>query len=512
MTPTDADSNLEPDEPQPSPQVEAESGEGQEPEEEARKLTLEVSVDKPGTCQRHVTITIPREDIEHYLKKAIDELAPKAEVPGFRPGRAPKELVRRHFRDRVKDQVKGSLLMDSLEQVSEEQNFSAISEPDFDFDAVELPDDGPMVFEFDLEVRPDFELPAWKGLKLTRPTREFREQDVETQLRRVLSRYAELVPTDEPAELGDYLTLDVSFKKDDRVLSHLDEETVRVQPKLSFRDAELENFGQLMQGAKAGDRKTATLKVSQMAANEALQGAEVEVDFEVLEVKKEELPQVTPAVLERLGGFESEDEVREAIRGELERQLAYHRDRKIREQITALLTESADWDLPPALLRRQSRRELERAVMELQAAGFSNDDIRAHANRLRQNSEASTATALKEHFILERIAEEEDLEAEPEDYDKEIMLIAMQGNEPPRRVRARLEKRNQMDTLRNQIIERKAIKLITDHAEFTDTPFELQPQDTVAVDHAVAGEPESEIPEALHAEAQPGPRLPGERE
>ncbi len=91
--------------------------EGQEPAEatEKPKLTLEVKIDKPGACQRHVTVTVARADVDRYLTEAFDELKPKAEVPGFRPGRAPRKLVETRFKDQVSDQVKGSLLMDSLE-------------------------------------------------------------------------------------------------------------------------------------------------------------------------------------------------------------------------------------------------------------------------------------------------------------------------------------------------------------------------------------------------------------
>ena len=124
-------------------------------------------MESPGACQRHVTVTVARADIERYLSEAFDELVPKAEVPGFRPGRAPRKLVESRFKEQVTEQVKGSLLMDSLGQVSDDHEFSAISEPDLDFDAISIPDDGPLTFEFDVEVRPDFEPPQWKGLKLT---------------------------------------------------------------------------------------------------------------------------------------------------------------------------------------------------------------------------------------------------------------------------------------------------------------------------------------------------------
>ena len=104
---------------------------------------------------------------------------------------------------------------------------------------------------------------------------------------------------------------------------------------------------------------------------------------------------------------------------------------------------------------------------------------------------------MKKHFILERIAEEENIEDTPEDYDREIELIAAQQGDSERRVRSRLEKRGMMDALRNQIIERKAIELITSHAQFKEVEFKLPTNDTEAVDHAVGGgQKETNIPEA----------------
>ena len=123
---------------------------------------------------------------------------------------------------------------------------------------------------------------------------------------------------------------------------------------------------------------------------------------------------------------------------------------------------------------------------------------------MRQNSAVSTARALKEHFILERIAEAEKIEDEPADYDAEIKLIAAQSGESARRVRAQLEKRNLMDVLRNQIIERKTIELVLKHAKFKDVPFKLESLETEAVDESAAGgEAEEAIPEAQTGEAQP---------
>jgi trigger factor len=208
------------------------------------------------------------------------------------------------------------------------------------------------------------------------------------------------------------------------------------------------------------------------------------------------------SVVLTLGPPEAEEQLRDAIRKNLERQLEYQQQRDARGQITALLTKSADWQLPQGLLERQSAREQERAVMELRRSGFSEAEIRARENLLKQNSKASTATALKEHFILERIAEEENIDVDDGDYEKEIFLIAMQSGESPRRVRAQLEKRGLMDVLRNQIIERKVLEAVQKEAKFKDEKYEPPKSDTEAISMAAGGGSGSAIPEVTEAKTE----------
>lgn len=481
-----------------APETEPDQATEGAPEQEKPKLKLDVTIDKPSACQRHVTVTVSREDVDRYLDEAYSELMPSANVPGFRAGRAPRKLVEQRYREQISEQVKGSLLMDSMGQITEEHEFSAISEPDFDFDAIEVPEEGPLTFEFDLEVRPEFDMPDWRGMKLERLTRDFTKQDVDHYLEKMLSREGQLVPSAEAAKPGDYVVVNIQVRQDHHVVATVEEQTVRVLPIVSFRDGRIEDFEKVMDGARAGDRRTASVTISHDAAVERLQGTEVSVEFEVLEVKKLELPPLDQATLQQMGDFDTEGDLRDAIKSVLGRQMAYQSQRRIRQQITGLLTESAKWDLPPELLRRQSRRELERAVMELRSSGFDEQEIRAYENELRQNSLASTKTALQEHFILERIAEDEEIDVEPGDYDTELALIAAQSNEPVRRTRARFEKRGLMDSLRNQIIERKVIQRIMDHATFKDVKYQPEKSETEALDHALCGRSESEIPEAKH--------------
>ena len=474
-------------------------------EQEPQELQLEVTVDTRSECERHISVTVSRDDIDRYYDKEFTELMPTAQVPGFRLGRVPRKLIEARFRKEVAEKVKGELLMDSLAQVSEEESLSAISEPEIDLDAIEIPEDGGLTFEFDLEVRPEFELPKWKKLKIDKPSRDFTDADIDRALQNVLANRGRLVPHDGPAEAGDYVTANLTFRHGDQVLSSASEEVIRIRPVLSFRDGKIEKFDKLMAGVKAGETRQGKAELTEEAPNIALRGKTVEADFEVLEVKKLELPQLDDELLDELGGFELEADLRDAIKDQLTRQMEYEQRRLAREQITAALTVAADWELPQEMLKRQSHRELQRAVMEWQRSGFSEDEIRAHENEIRQNSQVSTARALKEHFILERIAEEEEIDADESDYNQEIALIASQSNESPRRVRARIEKSGSMDVLRNQIVERKVVERILEHAKFKEVPYEFEGSQTEAIDQEAGGGGESDIPEAKEESAGPAP-------
>ncbi len=231
-----------------------------------------------------------------------------------------------------------------------------------------------------------------------------------------------------------------------------------MRKKLSFRDGTLEDFDKLMVGVKAGDTREGKVKLSECRSE---RGAARQDDHgRIRSVGSQEARSAGARCRHaaELGRFENEGELRDAMMGELKRQLDYHQQQRARQQMTAALTAAANWDLPPDLLRRQSVRELERSVLELRRSGFSDDEIR-HALRTScgRTCWQTTARSLKEHFILEKIAEEEKIEDLPEDYDAEIRLIAAQSGESVRRVRAQLEKRDLMDILRNQIIERKTI-------------------------------------------------------
>ena len=465
-------------------------------------LQFEVEVKSPQTCVRDVVVTIPEPEVKRYLKEAYDELVPEAQVPGFRSGRAPRRLVEKQFKERVVEQVKGKLLMDALGQVTDQQDFSAISEPDFDYNSIPEPGDGPFVFQFSIEVRPEFKTPDWKGLKLKKPVETIDDNSVTSALNRVLRDRATFEATDEAAAIGDKLVVTIEFKDGDEVLSTLEEEQVVLAKTLSLSDAVCEDFGKDLDGKKEGESVTTSVKLGD-TGDEADADRKLIAEVQIVEVLKLEGVELTKKVLEDLGDFESEEELREFIMDSLKRQADYRTQQAVRQAVTDLLAESVSFELPEDLVKRQTNRELQRRVLELRRNGFDETRIRTIVNSLQQNARASTEAALREHFVLEQIAEEETIDAEPQEFESELALIAQQSGQTLRRTRARMEKSGQMDAIRNQIVERKVIEKIVESADITEETVsndaESQEEESYPVTHSVLGtKDDTLIPEAKY--------------
>jgi trigger factor len=482
-------------EPTPEPQAEEAGGDKKE-----GKLHQSVELTDIGPCKKHVKVTIERGDIDKKLDEKFSELVHDSNVAGFRPGKAPRAIIIRRFQKDVTDQVRAQLLLQSLEQLADDHDIAPLSAPDINPAAIEIPKEGPLVYEFDVEVRPEFDLPDYKGLKLRRPVKDFTDEDVEKEEKRLLSPYGQLVPKPEgDAQAGDYLIVDMTARDGDRVLGELKELTLRADPQLAFKDGVAERFAEQTRGAKAGETRVVDVTMSEKAADPNLRGKKVQATLEIKDVKKMRLPELTHEFLHTFG-VHTPEQLREQLRVLLGRRLEYTQRQSAREQVLAQISAASQWDLPQDLLVRQARKTLARRVMEMREAGIAEEEIRGRQRLLEQDILRSTALALKEHFVLQKIAETEKIEVNEDDLNDEIERIALQDDESPRRVRARLEKEDLMDTLAAQIVERKALDLVLDSAEYEDVPLDK------AADQAVATVEEQAIPGEMHDPTAEAPK------
>ncbi|WP_166823777.1 trigger factor [Thalassoroseus pseudoceratinae] len=470
------------------------------------RLSLEVDIADAGPCRKHVSVTVPREDIDKFFEAATGELLKTASVPGFRPGYAPRKLIERRFRKELVDEVKRNVLLQSLEQLEEEDQLDPINQPDIDIESLDLPEEGAFTYDFEVEVRPSFDLPDYSGFVIERPSDDVSDEDVENYLQQFLEQFAKFEESDAAAEPGDSVRADIAFEHDGRPLRKSPDQRIRLLPTLRFHDAEVAAFDELMKGAKVGDVRETETTVSEEASSLEMRGETVAVKFTVRKVERMVQPELNSAFFEEVG-VESLEKLKELIRGTLERQVTYQQRQRVREQVLEKITESADWSLPEDLVRKQVENAMRREILEMQQAGFTRTQIQSRENELRQNAVSTTRQALKEHFVLDKIAETEGIEVAQSEIDWEIQMMAMQQGENVRRLRTRMIRSGMMDNLEAQIRERKAVDVVLEKAQFKDVDSEpvAEPSTVEAIPVAVCGQfnvpTEGGIPQAVDPES-----------
>ncbi len=475
------------------------------------KIDMTVEITDVGACKKHIKVSIPHAEIERQYSESFETLRKEAVVPGFRPGKAPRQLVVKRFHKQISDQVKSSLLMSSLEQIDKDYELDPITQPQLDVAAIELPKDGPMNFEMDVEVRPQFEVPNYKGLSLKRPVKKITDSDIETHLQRHLERYGQIVPKLEgAAEIGDYITADLVFRRSDgMILSEVKESQLRLQPELRFQDGVIPNLGAALVGAKPGETRQAEARLGSAARDARLRGATIVVEIRVHDLKQIRMPEINQAFLNSIE-FESLDELRDAVHDALKRRVHSQQRFALRQQILGELLRQAPFELPSELVSREETNTIRRLVRELRQEGMSDDDIKAREAEIRANAHESTLQSLKEFLLLAKIAEAEEIKVEESDVSVELEAIAERTNESVRRIRARLQKEGMSDDLTTQILERKVIDRILESSTIEDVAVAAdEPEARVeTLDHTAeaeskAGSEESQTPGADADGAEP---------
>lgn len=470
--------------------------------EKAKPLSQEVTINDAGPCVKHVKVIVAANDVSERVQGKFKEMMHEVQTPGFRPGKAPRKLIEKQFYKEVTEQLKGELLLQSLEQLADDYKLNPISQPQIDPFKVEMPKDGALTYEFDVEVAPEFDLPNYKGLKIKRPTKTFTEADIKDAQTKFLRRFASTEDKDGPAAMDDIITADVIVKDGDNQLSSFDNLQLRVDPQLAFKDGIAEEFGKKMVGAKAGDVRTADIALSNALASDDLRGKKVTGTFTIKNVSKVVMPELSEAFLNELD-VENEAGLTGKIKEALERQLQYEQRQSARSQVLEILAGSATWDLPQDLLRRQASKTLNRRVMEMRSAGFSEPEIRNQAALLQQDAMASTARGLKEYFVLQKISEVEDIDVEDSDINEEIETMAEASDESPRKVRARIDRENMMEALMTQVLERKTLDFVLSSAEYEDVPLDVKPTASVAsIEGSASGSSEEVLPQLETAETE----------
>ena len=446
------------------------------------KLAQQVVITDAGPCKKHVKVTVERAAINTRMDEKFSDMMVKnpVQVPGFRTGKAPRKIVVKKFFKEIAAEVKNEILMKSLEQLAEEETLSPLSPPELDPSKVIIPeaDDEPMVYEFNIEVRPEFDLPNYKGLKIRRPVHTFTPDDLKRETKRILEPYGTLVPkegADVTVAMDDLVTTTLVIKDGENEMNKVNEVRLKVEKRLALEDGVAEDFGKNLVGAKVGDTRTVNITLSQ-GVSPAMRGKVVVAHFTIHDIKVMRLPELTADLLSQFN-VRNADQFDEVVNTRLERFLEYSQRQTARTQVLQSLAGNTKWELPQDLLQRQARKTLSRRVMEMRGAGMTDEQITSRERALTQDAIRSTADALKEHFVLQKIADLEKLEIEDADIEAEIDAIADRTGESPRKVRGRMEREDLIESLATELLERKALDLLLETAVYEDYEFNPMNQD-----------------------------------
>jgi len=426
---------------------------------------MDVSVETIATCKKRLSITIPREEIDAKFDERFSELEREAFVPGFRPGHAPRRLIEKRFREAVAEEIRAKLVAEALEKALQEQNLDVVGEPNLDPEKVELPDEGPMTFTVDLEVRPEFDLPeGYSRIPLDGVERpQVTDETVAQALERLREQHGRLetLPEDEPAGERDLVVADLTIQAGDVMV--VDRQNVRLPLReVAIEGIRLDVLPDLLKGVKAGETRTAQITIGAEADNEEVRGREADLTVKVARIERLRLPD--DAELLAAAGYEDMEALRAAIRRQQEsRSEAQFRDAQ-EEAVRRWLLEHCQFDLPEDLVRRHANRLLQRRLMSLQYRGVPAEEIERHMEDLSGASSEQAARDLRLYFIIDAIAKKENLEVTDAEVNARIQFMAVQYGRRPDRLREEMAASGGLDALRTQILEDKVIRTLVDRA------------------------------------------------
>ncbi|MFQ5776879.1 MAG: trigger factor [Terriglobia bacterium] len=415
-----------------------------------------------NTCRRELEIEIPAEEVERETQRVTHEFARLARLPGFRPGKAPAQLVRRRFWEDIKGEVLHSLIPTSLENAFRERNLAPVGSPaiaELEFEPAK-----PLRFKANFEVLPEIILGEYKGLEVEPARVELTEADLERELEALRERAATYEPVEErPAENGDTVVASlvgvVTRPKERREPLVLDEVFVHLGA-----EATLEAFSEGLRGVTEGIEKKFSVTYPEDYTQADLAGRTVEFTARVKGVRRKKLPALDDEFARQVSKEKTLKDLKTHLRQQLEAARAQREQDLTRQRLLDALLARHDFPVPEALVERQMDARLERHVRALMAQGI---DPRAVDVDWRQARRAGREAAVRETrlaLLLARIAAAEKIEPSEEELKREIERLARQHNETPEAARARLTKEGKLDSITSGVRSEKAIKFLRSHA------------------------------------------------
>lgn len=438
----------------------------QETQEEIKNI---VKIEDLGTCKKKITVEIPEEKIKSVLDKRYEELRKDTVLPGFRKGRAPIRLLEKRFATDIRNQVKLQLLAESSEASIKDNKIDVLGDPVIKHEEIKLPDSGSLIYSFDVEVRPEFDLPNLEGIEIRKPKTEIDDQQVDDQVEAIRKRSGLWIPREGKAVAqGDQIVADVVLKiEGSEDLDKHDNIEVFVREPGFAAGVPIEGLAELLKGAKQGDEKSISVDVPDTYFNEQFRGKKVDVKIAVKEVKELQPAELNAELFARFGA-ENLEELKTNIRQYLTASAEREAKAAMEEQVYAYLQEQITFDLPADIVADQALAILQRQYANLLMRGAPKEQVEEQMEQLKASSAQQAEDQLKRFFIMSKIADQYQIEVTEEEINGHIAMIAAQRGRRPEKMREELAKDGSLTQFALQVREQKCIEKILEKANFTE--------------------------------------------
>jgi trigger factor len=427
------------------------------------------SATKDSTTKREIVVEVPVADVNRQTDTLIQKYQKVARIPGFRRGHVPASIIRQRFSEEIKTDMVEALVPRFFRQEAERLSLHPVSQPRVT--DLHLHDGEPLRFKAAFEVLPEIKLEGYKELRADKPEIAVSEADVEQALADLRERHASFNPVEGRALAdGDFaqVSLDGNPKAETKSEQkseqksgegqpvHMDEVLVEIAGKNTMPE-----FTEHLRGTSAGDERTFDVNYPEDTQDKRLAGKTFAYTVKVQSIKQKSLPELNDEFAKQLGEFQTVDDLRKAVREQMESERKHEAEHAAKEKLVGELIQRNDFEVPDSLIEQQIDIRIERGLRALAAQGLTAEQMKKlDLSRLRGAQREQAIHDVKAALLLERVAEEENIQVGDDEFDRELESLARQSKQTSEAVRARLTRDGGLDRIRTRIRNEKTLEFL----------------------------------------------------
>lgn len=418
---------------------------------------MNVNVEETGPVERRLHIEIPTTEVDAAFDSFFREVRRNAHIRGFRPGKAPREVLEQQFGERASGEVLQRLVEGTLFRAIEDAQLDVLGEPRLD--AGELPKPGAQyAYKASVDVRPTIEVSAVTGLALKRAVLPTPEKDpVEAHLEDMRQRQAQLVEAESgvAAAAGQVAVINYVGKIDGEAFegSSANESQIELGAGRTFA-----GFEDNLLGLRVGDEHAFDLAMPEDHADEKLRGKTVRFEIKLVALKHRELPALDDEFAKDVSNFETLAELRADLERRVSEGRAAEQKRLERESLIEALVEANPFPIPPALVDGQLRQRIQRMLTQFGGAKLGRDVLQPLVERWQEELRPQVEREVKLALLAPEIAKRENISVGDEEIDAQLARIAEASQRKLSEVKREYREQGLIDALRAGLVEEKVVE------------------------------------------------------